>query len=356
VKRKKTQKPKSNPKIGLPPGASVYIGKERDGAVEIDLISYDETKASFSNNITLQEVQALNPNQIHWINVIGIHDVKMVDELCNIFNIHPLTKEDILNTHSRPKLEIFDEYIFSGLKMLKNEDPDIIIEEEQVSIVFAKNKVISFQEERGDVFEIIRQRIKNPEARVRKRRADYLFFLLHDVIIDYYFNVLTTIEEATDEVEADILAEQWTNVQSDLQGLKSDLIYLKRNLSPVRETVNKILRSEFKYIESDTYKYFNDLHDHMEYVVEGLDTQRELALGHRELYMGMISNKMNQVMKVLALISAIFIPLTFIAGVYGMNFQNMPELKWRYGYFEVLAIMALIAVIMIIYFKKRKWL
>ena len=343
-------------KVGLPQGSSVYIGIERQEDVSISLLSFNEARLKASDNVSTEELKGLRPDEIHWINVNGIHDVATVHELCAQFGIHALTEEDLLNSLSRPKCEIFEDYIYSGIKMLKNEKEDVLIEDEQVSIILKNNIVITFQETKGDVFDPIRDRLHRPESRLRRKKADYLFLAIHDIIVDNYISIIDLVDEVNQQIENNILNSPEQSILHQIQALKTDLIYLKKFVFPVRESINKIMRSDSTHLCEDNVKYFNDLYDHLIYVTENIDMQREIVVSHRELYMSYISNKMNGVMQVLTIVTTIFIPLSFIAGVYGMNFQNMPELTWYNGYYYVLAIMAAVAVAMLVYFRKKKWI
>lgn len=353
--REKAKKQKMT-KVGLPQGSSVYIGIERQETVSISLISFNEARLESFNNITVEKLNELSPDQIHWINIDGIHDVATVHELCTLYGIHALTEEDLLNSLSRPKCEIFEDYIYSGIKMLKNEKEDVLIEDEQVSIILKNNVVITFQETKGDVFDPIRDRLHRPESRLRRKKADYLFLAIHDIIVDNYISIIDLVDEVNQQIENNILNSPEQSILHQIQALKTDLIYLKKFVFPVRESINKIMRSDSNHLCEDNVKYFNDLYDHLIYVTENIDMQREIVVSHRELYMSYISNKMNGVMQVLTIVTTIFIPLSFIAGVYGMNFQHMPELTWLNGYYYVLALMAIVAFAMLIYFRKKKWI
>lgn len=353
--REKAKKQKVS-KVGLPQGSSIYIGVERTNDVVISLYSYDNETLVHQSNVDLNALRQLDENKVHWINVDGIHDVKSVHDICIVFGIHALTEEDILNSLSRPKCEIFDDYIFSGIKMLKNEKEDVIIEDEQLSLVLKKNILITFQETPGDVFDPIRHRLSLPESRIRRKNADYLFLALHDVAVDNYISIVDLVDEMNQTIEAQIIDNPSDFVLKQIQSLKNDLIYLKKFIFPVRESINKIMRSDSSHISKDNYKYFNDLYDHLIYVTESIEVQREVVISHRELYMSHMSNRMNAVMQVLTIVTTVFIPLSFIAGVYGMNFQYMPELGWKNGYFYVLGLMFTVGVGMVLYFRKKRWL
>lgn len=353
--RDKAKKQKIN-KVGLPQGSSVYIGLDRQDTINISLISFNEIEHEEFTSISIPKLYDLSKDKIHWVNVDGIHDVNVIHNICMHFGIHALTEEDLLNSLSRPKCEIFEDYIYSGIKMLKNEKEDVIIEDEQLSIILKNNLVITFQETKGDVFDPIRSRLVRPESRLRRKKADYLFLAIHDIIIDNYISIVDLVDEVNQSIETKILNAPDQKILHEIQSLKNDLIYLKKYIFPVRESINKIMRSDSSHIYKENMKYFNDLYDHLIYVTENIEMQREIVVSHRELYMSYISNKMNGVMQVLTIVTTIFIPLSFIAGVYGMNFHYMPELTWKNGYYYILVFMALVAIGMLIYFRKKKWI
>ncbi len=343
-------------KKGLPPGSPVYVGVERSGQGEIDLTTYDLSASYEHINIGRAQLLNLDKSKFHWINIIGVHDVDLVNFVCRLFNLHALTEEDILNTQLRPKCEIFSFYMHSALKMIKNENPNIIVEEEQVNLILVGNCCITFQEVRCNFFDPIRKRLTNPDARARRKSADYLFFLIHDLIVDNYIEIIDIVEDTNTKLEQDLLQYHDESILNRIQVLKTDLLYLKKIIYPVKESILKIIRTNSTLIDADNYKYFNDIYDHLIYTNESIETQREITVNNRELYISMMNSSMNNVMKVLTIVTSIFIPLTFIVGIYGMNFDNMPELRTKNGYFICLAVMFVIAVVMIFYFKRKKWL
>jgi magnesium transporter len=355
-KTRKEIREKKQSKVGAPPGSSIYVGADRTALVEIELHSYDLNSVKVQTGIELNQLDNLPQNLFHWVNINGVHNVATVNEIAMKVGIHALTVEDILNTVSRPKCEIYEDYVFTSLKMLKNELPDILVEDEQVSIILKKNVVISFQEIPGDIFQPIRDRLQNPESRARRKKSDYLFFLLQDIIVDNYIEVVDLLEESNQLLEKSILDEVNSSQLVQIQKLKSEVLYLKRVIFPVKESLAKIIRSDCRIIEPETKIFFNDVLDHLAYTHDSIESQFEIIVGHRELYMSMMSINMNNVMKVLTIISSIFIPLTFIAGVYGMNFEHMPELRMQNGYFITLGIMAILTIVMVVYFKRKKWM
>lgn len=292
---------------------------------------------------------------VTWINVEGL-SVQTIQAINAHYSIHPLVCEHIVHTGQRPKIEDYDDYLFFVLKMISfNEEVDSI-DAEQVSLVLGKNYVISFQEgKEGDVFDPVRQRIRESKGRMRQLGADHLAYALVDAIVDHYFVVLEKIGARIDGLESEIVREVKPDMPQQIYKLKSEMIFLKKQIWPLRELVNTLNRTESALITKGTQIYLRDVYDHTIQVNDTIDSFREALAGLHDIHLSGISNRMNEIMKILTIFSTIFIPLTFLAGVYGMNFEHMPELKWRYGYFIVLFIMAVIALGMIVFVKKRRW-
>ena len=348
---------KRSNKSGLPPGTLFYLGKYKSQKSSVSVIDYN------SQNLTekkIENIEELIPYKsfetITWINLIGIHDVEMVEKIGLEYNIHTLVLEDILNTHQRPKTDVFDDYIFVVLKMLQYNDKKKKIEYEQVSLIFGSTFVITFQEKEGDVLEPLRERLRKSKGKVRTLGADYLAYAILDLIIDNYFHILEKFGDDIEVLEENITTNHQEKLLNEVYALKRENLILRKAIWPMRELVAQIERSDNNLIHKKTKPYLRDLYDHTIQVIDTLETYRELVSGLVELYMSMVSNKMNQVMKLLTVMSTIFIPLTFVAGVYGMNFENMPELAWKYSYFVALIIMFIIAVGMFIFFKKKRWI
>ncbi|HEX5742875.1 MAG TPA: magnesium/cobalt transporter CorA, partial [Flavobacteriaceae bacterium] len=290
-----------------------------------------------------------------WINIDGIHNTEIIEALGNHFGHHPLLMEDILNTLSRPKLEEYEDYLFLNLKMLGiGKDQNAIISE-QVSLILGKNYVISFQEQPGDIFDSIRVRIRESKGNIRKRKADYLFYRLIDTVVDHYFFIIEHLSERIEKLEDIILVTQSTHILHQIQDLKTQLIQIRKAISPLREAVSLLQKDEVKLIHKNTLQYFRDVYQNLIQVSESIDIYREMTKNLMDLYQSGINNRMNQVMQVLTVIATIFIPLTFIVGIYGMNFDNMPELHWKYGYFIIWGIMVTVVLFMLKYFKRKKW-
>jgi magnesium transporter len=348
---------RSKKSAGLPPGSLVHIGEKKTEKVKITLIDYDENNFFEKEPETIEECfRYKDKKSVTWINIDGLHDVGLVEKIGQQFNLHPLVLEDILNTGQRPKTEDLDDYFFVVLKMLTYNEKEKMIESEQVSLVFSKNFVISFQEKPGDVFESIRNRIRNGKGRIRKMKADYLSYVLIDAIVDNYFSILEKIGDRVEDLEEELLQDPSTETMQRIHSLKREMLFLRKSVWPFREAINGLVRSESKIIQKTTMVYLKDVYDHTIQVIDTAETFRDMISGMLDVYLSTVSNKMNEVMKVLTIFAAIFIPLTFVAGVYGMNFQNMPELGWNLGYPMALMIMLLVGLVMLFYFKRKKWL
>ncbi|MBU2541781.1 MAG: magnesium/cobalt transporter CorA [Candidatus Omnitrophica bacterium] len=342
---------------GLAPGTLVHIGDKREGEVKITVIDYSETQFQEKVAKEAQECFSFKDTPtVTWINIDGIHRIDVIEKIGECFQLHPLTLEDIVNTGQRPKLEDFDNYIFIVLKMLYVDEKDKDIRAEQVSLIVGTNFVISFQEKEGDCFNQIRERIRHAKGRIRKMGADYLAYSLLDAVVDGYYAILERIGENIESMEGRALTNPVPKTLQAIHDLKSDVIFLRKSIFPLREVVNRLERTESKLIKKQTGVFLRDVYDHAIQVIDVIETFRDMSSSMLDIYLSSVSNKMNEVMKVLTIIATIFIPITFIAGVYGMNFQYMPELSWRWGYFGVLAVMFLSGAYMLIYFKRKKWL
>ena len=348
---------KRSKKAGLPPGALIHIGEENTEKVKITLIDYDE------NNFKERELAKIEESfpfkaipTVTWINIDGLQNIEIIEKVGKHFDLHQLILEDILNTDQRPKCEDYEKCLFIVLKMLRYDDESKSIYSEQVSLVLGQNFVISFQEDVGDVFDQVRDRIRNNKGKIRKMSADYLAYSLIDAIVDNYFLILEKIGERIESIEEELISEPSNKTVRMIHAIKGELIFLRRSVWPLRELISNLEKAESSLINDSTGPYFRDIYDHTIQVIDTVESFRDMVSGMLDIYLSSISNRMNAVMKVLTIIATIFIPLTFIAGVYGMNFKFMPELEWRSGYFIVLGIMAAVAVAMLGYFKRKKWL
>ena len=344
-------------KRGLPPGASVFVGQRRTEPVRITIIDYDQEEMSERQAESADECIAFKDKAgVTWINVDGLHEARLVESLSEGFGLHPLVREDILNTGQRPKLEDYGDYLYTVLKMLRwdPERNEIIIE--QVSLILTANCVISFQEKPGDVFDPIRERLRSGKGRIRNCGADYLAYCLFDAVVDGYFSVLERMGDKIESVESVLVTRPAPETLGEIHSLKTEALFLRKSVWPLREVISGLERTESQLVTESTHVYLRDVHDHCVQVIDTMETFRDMLGGMLDTYLSSVSNRMNEVMKVLTIIATIFIPLTFIAGVYGMNFKNMPELDWRWGYAGVWVVMMAVLVSMLVYFRKKKWL
>jgi magnesium transporter len=335
----------------------IHIGEKKAEKIKINLLDYDEIQIEEKEVKTIEECFPIKDKPtITWINIDGLHQVDIIEKIGKNFDFHPLLLEDILNTEQRPKIEDFEAYIYVVLKMLYYDEKTNDLNSEQVSIIFGQNFVISFQEKEGDVFKQMREIIRTGKGRIRKMGADYLAYSLIDAIVDGYFLILEKLGENIEEVEETMMANPSPETLRSIHKLKRRMISLRKSVWPLREVVSALERSESSLIHDQTRIYLKDVYDHTIQVIDTVETYRDVLSGMLDIYLSSISNKMNEIMKVLTIIATIFIPLTFIAGVYGMNFEFMPELKWRWGYPAIWSVMIIIGFSMMVYFRKRKWL
>lgn len=348
---------KRSRKAGLPPGTLVHVGERKVEKTRITIIDYDETKFEEREVKKVEECFSFKEKpSVTWINVDGIHDVEVIEKIGKHFGLHPLLLEDILNTGQRPKMEDFEEYIFVVLKMLHHEAGMDEMDAEQISLVIGSNYVISFQERVGDAFDPIRERIRKGKGRIRNTGADYLAYSLIDTIVDNYFVILEKFGEKIEGLEEEVIANPVDETLKDIHHLKGEIIFLRKSVWPLREVISTLERSESELINEKTAVYLRDVYDHTVQIIETIESLRDTVSGIRDTYLSSISNRMNEVMKVLTIFASIFIPLTFIAGVYGMNFDYMPELGWRGGYFAVWFVIIAVGASMVLYFRKKRWL
>lgn len=344
-------------KAGDPPGTLVYVGEKKVEKVRISYIDYDEQNLQEKQISNIEECFPFKTTPtVTWINIDGLHEVEIIEKLGKQFELHPLILEDILHTEQRPKYEDFDKYIFIVLKMLSYNEEFQAVESEQVSLILGDNFVISFQERIGDVFEPIRDRIRNAKGRVRKMGPDYLAYTLTDAIVDSYFAILEKVGEKIESMEEELVSDPTENTLQQIHTMKREMISLRKSVWPLREVISGVQRSESPIIKESTEIYLRDVYDHTIQIIDTIESFRDMVSGMLDIYLSSISNKMNTVMKVLTIIATIFIPLTFVAGIYGMNFEHMPELKWKWAYPGVWIIMLVITVIMLTYFRRKKWL
>jgi magnesium transporter len=344
-------------KAGLPPGTLMHIGEKSAEPVKLEVVHavQDDIRA-FELGSVSECIPLLQDNALTWVNVTGVHDASIIGDFGSACGIHPLALEDIMNTTQRPKFEDYDSYIFVVLKIINNTGEEDSSRVEQVSLILGPLYVLTFQERASSVFSGVKERLLRGKGRMRQQGSDYLAYALIDAAVDNYFGILETVGEKIEELEEAVIAEPTPATAEDLQRTKHEMLLLRKSIWPLREVISALQRGESPLIHDTTRIYFRDTYDHTIQVIDTLETMRDMISGMLDIYLSSVSNRMNEIMKTLTIIATIFIPLTFIAGLYGMNFRYMPELEWRYGYFFVLAIMASTVVGMLFYLRRKKWL
>ncbi|WP_426430004.1 magnesium/cobalt transporter CorA [Winogradskyella sp. HB-48] len=355
TKKKRTQESKKH--IGQVPGTLIYTGQKSDKDFHVECFDY--TKDHIEESILLNIEDAVTykeTDSVTWINVDGLKHTDKIEAIGKQYDLHPLVLEDIVNTSQRPKIDEYDDYLFVVLKMLYyDEEENIAIE--QVSIVLGKNYVLTFQESEGDVFGSIRERLRLGNGRIRGLKSDYLMYAIMDAIVDNYFSIIETLGNKIEDLETELFSgNAREDINIEVQQLKREILKVRRAIFPLREITNRIEKGDHPFIYKRTITFYRDIYDHLIQVSENIDIYREMIWSLMDMYMTTISNKMNEVMKVLTIIATIFIPLTFIAGIYGMNFENIPELHYKYGYHVLWGIMIVLFLAMLYYFKRKKWL
>lgn len=344
-------------KSGLPPGSLVHIGTASDKAVQISVIAYDSEGIEEYQFARVEEYLK-NPaaRNVVWVNVEGVHDVELIRTLGEKHVFHPLVLEDIVNTVQRPKIEDYGDYLFIVLKMLHpNGEGDF--SSEQLSIILGKDFLFTFQEGiEGDSFSAVRDRIRNSKGKIRSMGADYLGYSLIDAIVDGYFGILEDFGEKIVDVEEVLTQSPDQKSLHLINGMKKEIIFLRKTVWPLREAISFLERGDTPILQDSTRLYFRDVYDHTVQVIDTVETYRDLLSGMLDLYLSSISNRTNEVMKFLTVIGTIFMPLTFLVGVYGMNFKHFPELEWHNGYFYLWGLMIAVALMMVVYFRKKRWL
>ena len=346
---------KRSRKTGLPPGTLVHIGEEKTAKVKITVFNYASDRCDERHDLSLEALAPPTDGSMTWVDVGGVHKMDILESFGKQFQLHPLLLEDIANTDQRPKLDDYDTYLFLVMKMLSVTDrQDIVVE--QVSLVLGRNFVLSFQENGTDVFTPVRDRLRGGKGRLRQFGADYLLYALVDAIVDQYFVVLEVLGEKIEALQDLVVSDPRPETLHQIHALKRQLLFLRRAVWPLREAMNNFSRSECPLLQEPTKVFFRDVYDHVVQIVDTIETLREMVSASLDIYLSSISYRLNAVMKVLTIITTIFMPLTFIVGVYGMNFEHMPELKWEWGYPLVVGVMVSIAMAMLGFFIRKKWI
>ncbi len=342
-------------KAGLPPGTMIHVGERRREKTAIQVIYYNDGIIEEKELDTIDECYSYCEKPgVAWVNVDGLHDTAIIQNIGTRYNLHPLILEDIVNTEQRPKYDDMDDYLFIVTKMISYNPAEDYIKFEQISFILLKNLIISFQEDRGDVFDQVRERLRKGKGRIRKMGSDYLMYSLMDAIVDNYFGVVEKIGEKIENIEDDLVAEPEPETLKMIYKLKRELLFLRRSVWPLRDIISNLERGESALIDEKNLIFFRDIYDHTVRVIETIETCRDIVSGMMDLFLSSVSNKMNNAMKMLSVFATVFIPLTLVAGIYGMNFEHMPELKWRWGYPGALVFMLIAGLLILFWFKKKK--
>ena len=357
MNKTKTQKTTLADTIGQRPGALIHVGERKVDQVTMNLIEYDEKNIYEVDNATIEEcLESKNKQNVSWINVVGVHDAEIIKRFGDNFDIHALHQSNIMNTELRPYIEVFDNYVLIMLKMPHYDGETGKLELEQISIILAQNHVLTFQEFRADFFDQIRKRLRNGSGNIRKLQSDYLTYAIIDAIIDSYFLVIEKVGDITEYIEEELMKNPTSETMQNIQTLKRRMIALRKSIWPAREIVDYLGRDDTILISDGTRTYLRDVYNHVIQVTDSIEGLRDVIGGMLDTYLSSVSNRMNEVMKTLTVIAAIFIPITFIAGIYGTNFSYVPELQWEGSYFVMLIGMAAISGTMIAWFRKKRWL
>ncbi len=346
---------KRSKKKGLSPGTLIHIGEKRTEAVTVTLFNYSSTHCDEQPICDVNELRPPSDETVSWVDVDGVHKTDVLEAFGKHFGLHPLLLEDIANTDQRPKLDDYDTYLFLVMKVLTaSNQGDILVE--QISFVLGRNYVLSFQENGTDVFQSVRDRLRVGKGRLRQNGSDYLVYALIDAVVDQYFEVLEMLGERIEAMQERLMADPRPETLKDIHALKRQLLFVRRAVWPLREAINNLSRSECPFLHEPTKVFFRDVYDHVVQIVDTIETLREMVSASLDIYLSSVSYRLNSVMRVLTVITTIFMPLSFIAGIYGMNFDYMPELKWPWGYPMAVGVMGLVAATMLLGFRWKKWL
>ena len=341
---------------GLAPGSAVFIGNKKVEEIRIRLFDYDTSKIMEHELRDISEgTDFKKTNTVTWINVDGLHDTTIITEIGAAFDLHTLLIEGILNTGQRPKLEEFDNCLYMVLKMLRYDKENEMIVSEQLSMVIGRTFLLTFQEQPGDVFEPVRDRIRKQKGRIRGAGIDYLAYSLLDTVVDNYIYLIERMGDKIEDIEEDIITSLDSSIIEKIKTLKREMNYFRKSIRPAREAITQLVNSDSELISDDTIPFLKDLQDHIIQATDAIDTYREMLSDQLNIYNSTVSNRMNDIMKVLTIFAAIFIPLTFIAGIYGTNFEYLPELHFKYSYFIFWGFMIVVAISLLTYFKRKGW-
>jgi magnesium transporter len=344
-------------KAGLPPGSLIYTGEKGHLPAQITVTCYNENKFIEDElDAFVESLPVGDPGEVTWINFNGVSQVRNLEKVGECFNIHPLVLEDILEVGQRPKIEDYDDYLYIVLDSIRPAAEGEELVSEEISLILGPHYVLSFREGGGDLFAPIRERLLKAQGRIRKMGADYLAYTIIDLIVDNYFVELEKFGDQVEFLEDEVVSRPTPQTLSAVHRFKNDMIMLRKSLWPLREVIARLERRESPLISENLGNYFRDVYDHTIIAIDTVETYRDILSGMLDIYLSSISNRLNAIMKVLTIIATIFMPLTFITSLYGMNFKNMPELEWRYGYYGVLGVIVVIAAFMLLYFRRKRWI
>ncbi len=344
-------------KTGLPPGTPVHVGEKRLDTVKMTVIGYNPDAMTWVDEARIDDLHQLprKEGQVCWVTVNGLHDIDFLREVATYFGLHDLVLEDIVNTEQRAKIEEYDDYLYLVSKLPQMQEENARLHVEQVSLVLGKDFVLLVLEDEHPIFQDINDRLRNKTSKLRSNGADFLFYTLLDEVVDHFFNILEILGEKIEHLEDHIISDNSPETLRKINRLRHRMILLHRIVMPMREVMSSLERHDSNLLSNELSPYLRDVYDHIVQVIDTVDTYREILSGSLDIHLSANGNRMNAIMKVLTVISTIFMPLTFIVGLYGMNFEHMPELKWRYGYPIVLVLMTVIGLLMVRWFKRKKW-
>lgn len=345
-------------KPGLPPGSVIFTGEKKVEDIKMHHLVYNDDHLTDDTHETesIGNQLSVDKGKVNWFDIRGLHDTTLIEKVGHAFGIHNLVLEDIADTNQRPKFDEYDNGVFVVIKALHYHKDKTKMHTEQVAIFFRDNLIVTFQEDEADLLKAVRERVKNKSGRIRQRGADYLCYAIMDALVDQYFLVLDQMENDIESIESGMIEGVDTGVRAGIHRLKKEVVVMRKSIAPLREVMGKFSKSDTPFIADSTTLFIRDLYDHTIQVMDMVDTYRDMLNGLQDLYISEISLKMNQVMQVLTIITTVFVPLSFLAGLYGMNFKYIPELEYRYGYFVLLGLMFLIFIGALMYFRNKKWL
>lgn len=344
-------------KAGLAPGSLISLNENKTDKVHISIFKYDENQLTEKHDASLQEsFKCLDTPGKAWINICGIDDIQTIELVGKRFGLHPLLLEDIMSSGQRSKLDDYKDSIYVVVKMLNYNEENQQVEDEQVSLVLGKDYLISFLESKNNVFAPIYERLRPANSRIRQRGVDYLCYTLIDCLVDNYFFILEKVDANLESLEEELIKFPSAKTLQKIQKSKREISLLRKSVWPMREVISNFRRIETPLIQDTTKLYVHDVYDHTIQAIDVIESFRDIASGMIDIYLSNISQRMNEIMKVLTVVSTIFVPLTFIASIYGMNFDNIPELHWSHGYYDVLGLMAVLTLFMLYFFRRKHWI